>query len=108
MTHPEMFCALVAGHCVADYPLQGDFLARAKNHVSPIPGISPTIALAAHSIIHGATVSLITSSFALGIAETIVHAFIDYQKCAGRTNFVVDQFLHVLCKAAWVLILSLQ
>jgi hypothetical protein len=31
---------LLVDHALADYPLQGDFLARAKNHTAPIPGIS--------------------------------------------------------------------
>lgn len=34
-----LFAALVAGHALADYPLQGDFLARAKNRAAPIPGV---------------------------------------------------------------------
>jgi hypothetical protein len=28
---------LFAGHALCDYPLQGDFLARGKNHCNPIP-----------------------------------------------------------------------
>lgn len=35
-----MLCLLVAGHAVADYPLQGDFLSAAKNHKkTPYPDV---------------------------------------------------------------------
>ena len=30
---------LMVGHALADYPLQGDFLAKAKNRTAPIPGV---------------------------------------------------------------------
>jgi hypothetical protein len=34
-----LFGALVAAHALCDYPLQGDFLARAKNRAAPIAGV---------------------------------------------------------------------
>lgn len=33
-----IFALMLAGHALADYPLQGDFLAKAKNRANPIPG----------------------------------------------------------------------
>jgi hypothetical protein len=33
------FWWLLVAHVLADYPLQGAFLARGKNHRNPIPGI---------------------------------------------------------------------
>jgi hypothetical protein len=106
MSEWSMLFYLIAGHSVADYPLQGDFLARAKNHVTPVAGVPWGIALFAHAIIHGAFVAAITGSVALGMAETVVHAAIDYAKCDGWTNLVGDQALHVACKVVWLGLLS--
>jgi len=99
-----MFAALVIGHAVADYPLQGDFLAKAKNRFAPIPGVPWYQALGAHAVMHGGAVWLITGSLWLGICEIVAHAVIDDRKCAGRLSFNQDQTLHLICKLVWVLI----
>jgi hypothetical protein len=93
---------LLVFHALCDFPLQGDFLARGKNHKQPLPGVPWLIALAAHALIHGGAVALVTGSMSLGLAETLVHAAIDYGKCEGKYGFGVDQALHVICKIAWV------
>lgn len=98
-----LFFWLMVGHAVADYPLQGDFLARAKNHTAPIPGIPWQQALFWHALMHGGAVALITHSVALGLAETFVHMTIDFCKCQGWADFNADQALHVTCKVAWAL-----
>jgi len=103
MTGLWLFVALVMGHALADYPLQADFLAKAKNHKAPIPGIDWWIALANHALIHGAVVWVLTQSPWLGLAETLIHFAIDWLKCDGRTSFRTDQGLHIVCKIAWAL-----
>lgn len=100
MSAIELFALLVAGHFLADYPLQGDFLARAKNHTNPIPGVPWYQALAAHSTIHGFFVGVITGSVWLGLAETLLHAHIDYRKCSGKIGYNADQAWHITIKAA--------
>jgi hypothetical protein len=101
-----MFGALIAGHALCDYPLQGDFLARAKNRFAPLPGVPWYQALGSHAIIHGAAVALITGVPLLGLCEALAHAFIDDLKCAGRIGFNTDQALHAFCKAAWVAVMA--
>lgn len=98
----EMFAALIVAHAVCDYPLQGDFLSKAKNRTAPIPGVPWQQALGAHAIMHGGAVWLITGSLWLGLAETVAHALIDDAKCRGRLSFNADQALHVVCKLLWV------
>jgi hypothetical protein len=93
---------LLAGHALCDYPLQGDFLARGKNHRQPLPGVPWYQCLVAHALIHGGAVALITGSVGLGIAETVAHGVIDYGKSEGGYGFNTDQCLHVLCKLAWL------
>lgn len=100
----QLLFALLIGHALADYPLQGDFLARAKNHKQPVPGVPFYQALGAHSLIHGGIVWLITGFWWLGLMEISAHALIDYAKCDGRIGFNVDQGLHAICKVAYVLI----
>ena len=92
---------LVAGHALADYPLQGDFLAKAKNRHNPVPGVPWYQALGAHAVIHGAIAAVITGLPWVFIGEAIAHAMIDDAKCAGRISFNKDQALHFLCKLAW-------
>jgi len=100
-----IFALLIFGHVLADYPLQGDFLARAKNRFNPIEGVPWYQALGAHSIIHAGFVGIITGSLILAIFEFIAHFIIDELKCANVISYNTDQFLHFMCKALWVLLL---
>lgn len=99
---PElMLTALIAGHFLCDYPLQGDFLSKAKNRASPILGVPWYQALGAHSFIHGAFVALLTGIWWLGALEASIHWLTDDAKCRGRLTFNQDQAIHIICKLAW-------
>ncbi|WP_245958447.1 DUF3307 domain-containing protein [Pelagibacterium sediminicola] len=91
---------LLAVHWVADYPLQGDFLAQAKQK-----GPLRVYHLVAHAGIHGGGVALVTGSVWLGLAEWVAHTIIDELKVRGWTSFALDQVLHIICKAVWLAIL---
>lgn len=104
MNAATMYWWMLVGHAVCDYPLQGDFLARGKNHTAPLPGVPWYICLIAHALIHGGAVAYITGSTKLGEAETLIHMCIDYGKCAGWFGFKTDQCLHVACKVIWVIL----
>jgi hypothetical protein len=102
-----LFLALVFAHLIGDYPLQGDFLAKAKNHRAPIAGVPWSIALVSHAGIQGGLTALCTGSAAIGLAEACVHTVIDFGKNhgvfgAGDRAYAIDQALHVACKLAWV------
>lgn len=101
MTFVQLLGLLIVGHALADYPLQGDFLARAKNRTAPLPGVPWWQALSAHAIIHGGFVGVITGSWLLGCAEAIWHWLIDDLKCRGKISFNTDQALHIAFKALW-------
>lgn len=88
---------LLAAHFVCDYPLQGDFLAKAK-----ADGPLRWWHLFGHSLIHGAAVGIITGHAFLGVLETVVHFGIDELKVQRRTTFAQDQAAHAVCKAFWV------
>jgi hypothetical protein len=96
--------ALLVGHALADYPLQGDFLAKAKNRTEPISGVPWWQALGAHAIIHGGIVAAITKRPELGLAEAVVHAITDDLKCRGKLSFNQDQAIHAGCKLLWALL----
>lgn len=100
----EMLFALIVVHALADYPLQGDFLARAKNFTAPITGVPWWQAMTAHALIHGGGVTLVTGSYVLGAAEAMAHFNIDAAKCAGKIGFNTDQALHVGCKVLWAVL----
>lgn len=106
MTLLEILGLLIAGHMLADYPLQGDFLSKAKNHLAPISGVPWYQALGGHATIHAGAVGIITGSFVLAIAEGIMHAIIDYNKCAKHLSYNQDQGLHIICKLIWIIYLG--
>jgi hypothetical protein len=104
MTFAHILALLVFTHMLADYPLQGDFLARAKNRAAPIPGFPWWQALTAHAIIHAGFVFLITGSFVLAGAELAIHWITDDAKCRGKIGLNTDQGIHIVCKVAWAAI----
>ncbi len=106
-----LFFALTIGHVLADFPLQGEFLARGKNRHSPAPQLadgkeSPphlwVYLMAAHCLIHAGFVWVITGSAFLGLAELVLHWVIDVMKCEDKTSFEVDQWLHMITKMIFV------
>ncbi len=103
MSPIELFAAMIVGHAIADYPLQGDFLARAKSRAAPLPGVPWQQAMAAHGAIHAGFVGLLTGSVWLGVAEFVAHVVTDDLKCSGKIDFNTDQAIHVTCKAMWLL-----
>ena len=106
--------ALLITHALCDFPLQGEFLARAKNRHAdlrslfgegPVPrGLCPN-ALAAHCLIHAGGVWLVTGSVALAVIEFVLHCIIDIVKCEGWIGFATDQTLHRVCKLVYVALL---
>ena len=100
----QLLALLIFGHMLADYPLQGDFLSKAKNRLSPIPGVPWYQALAAHSVIHAGFVGIITGNLFIAIGEFMAHCLIDDAKCSGKLSFNQDQALHIACKALWVVL----
>lgn len=105
---PSILALLIVGHCLADYPLQGEFLSRGKNRFSPTPDIPWYHAMFAHASIHAGFVGVITGSIWLGLAEFVLHWIIDDRKCAGKISFDMDQLLHIACKFLWVGLLALM
>lgn len=96
---------MITGHYLADYPLQGDYMAQAKNrHTTLGKGIWPML-LFAHAFIHASFVAIVTRSITLALAELVVHAFIDYTKCEGKISYATDQVLHITFKVLWVIVL---
>lgn len=107
MSITSTLALLIVGHAIADYPLQGEFLAKAKNRISPLPGVPFYQALGAHAVMHGGMVGVVTGSLTLGLCEAAIHAVIDDAKCAGRLSFNQDQAAHVGCKLLWCALLAL-
>lgn len=95
---------MIFAHLLCDYPLQGDFMAKAKNRLAPFPGVPWQTVLLSHAAIHGFAVAAITGSAYLGIAELIAHALIDDAKCRNKLTFNQDQVLHISCKFLWAAI----
>lgn len=102
-----MLFLLIAGHAIADYPLQGEFLSSAKNRHTEIGKAIWPHALFAHACIHGGFVAVITGNVFLGLAETVAHAVTDWFKCEGKISFHTDQAIHIVCKLAWMVVITI-
>ena len=105
--------AFLIGHALADFPLQGQFLAVGKDRGGDLGGITGTswppgmwaYCLTMHSLIHAGAVWFISGSVVLGLVEFVLHWFIDKAKSANLTGFYTDQILHALCKIGYVVVL---
>jgi hypothetical protein len=101
----NLLVALIALHWLCDFPLQNDFLARAKNHQKPLPGVPWWYCLVAHAGLQAAGVALVLPP-EYALAELIAHTVIDWAKSEGllgngELGFVVDQALHLGLRAAY-------
>lgn len=110
----SLFFAFCIGHALADFPLQGEFLAHGKNrHLTPpilASGNEPPksiwlYCLTAHCLIHAGFVWLITGSALLAFIELVVHWIIDALKSEGKFDFGTDQWLHVITKVVYVVLI---
>lgn len=98
----EMLFALCVAHSLADYPLQGAFLAEAKDRNTSLGKLYWPYALSSHGLIHGGFVFLLTGSVWLGAAEAVTHSATDWLKCEKKISMLMDQFIHYACKILWV------
>ena len=98
---------LIFAHFLLDYPLQGDFLAKAKNRHDPIPHVPWYQAMFAHTAMHGIAVGLITGIPLLAVLEMAVHWWTDDMKCKGELTYNQDQAIHIACKIVWVMLLPI-
>lgn len=103
----ELFALLVFAHFLFDYPLQGDFLSRAKNRFEPIQHVPWYQAMFAHTAMHGFAVWFITGIPLLGLAEMAIHWITDDLKCRGELTYNQDQAIHIFCKVVWALITTM-
>ena len=102
---------LIAGHALADFAFQSEAMARGKHrsYRAPPPDTEHFphwfYWLTSHSLIHGGAVALITGVWWLGVAETVLHWFVDYAKCEDWIGFHTDQGIHVASKVLWWVLL---
>ncbi|MDX1679260.1 MAG: DUF3307 domain-containing protein [Akkermansiaceae bacterium] len=94
--------ALFIGHALADFPLQGAYLAEKKGRLRAGDTTEWLVALFAHGLIHAGAVWLVTGSMMLGGIEFVLHCLIDTGKSERKYGLLVDQTLHLCCKVAYV------
>lgn len=101
-----LFGVLLFFHFLADYPLQGDFLAKAKNSANPVD-YPWQHALFAHAFIHAGFVFIATGSLTCSVGELISHAYIDDVKSRGEITAHQDQVAHIVLKGVWVILVAI-
>ena len=100
-----LFAAFIVVHALADFPLQGDYIAKQKARRHADNNSVWIVALTAHCIIHAGGVWLVSGSLALGCVEFVLHALIDIGKGEEKFGLVADQLMHVACKLTYALVL---
>ena len=100
-----LFAAFVVMHALADFPLQGDYLARQKSRRLADSRSDWLTALTAHCVIHAGGVWLVSGSLAFAAVELGLHGLIDLGRSEDKFGIVADQFLHLICKLAYTLLL---
>ncbi len=93
-------------HALADFPLQGDYIAKQKARRQADSNSVWIVALLAHCVIHAGGVWLVSGSLAFGFTELVLHGLIDFSKGEEKFGLIADQLLHVGCKLAYALVLA--
>ena len=101
-----LFAAFVVAHALADFPLQGDYLARQKSRKQADSRSDWIVSLSAHCVIHAGGVWLVSGSLAYAAVELILHGLIDLGKGEEKFGLATDQILHLTCKLAYALLLT--
>lgn len=103
----ENLFMLIFGHALADFVLQPDAMGYGKNRNDKIHDKEHSLFpvwyywLAAHALVHGGIVFLITDSLLFGIIETVLHGLTDFAKCEGWIGLHQDQAIHIGCKVGY-------
>lgn len=111
-----LFFALAIGHAFADFAWQSQFMAMNKNrNLVPKdtddgrPSSMWIHVLTAHCLVHSGVVWIILGQYnmawAFALVELVLHWWIDFAKCDGKTSFNTDQTLHYVCKAGYVAVI---
>jgi len=96
----ETFLQLIAGHFIADYPLQSDAIATGKNrNLDPAKfGVPWYYWLISHSATQAMFVGVILQSTWAGLFEFVWHFITDFLKCEKKLTLHQDQLSHIICK----------
>lgn len=95
----KTFFLLMCVHALCDFQLQNGAM-----HIRKRPGTEHWYYwMAAHALISGGGVYVVTQSLFLGITETCAHFIIDTWKSGNRIGFHSDQLLHILARICYVI-----
>jgi hypothetical protein len=99
----KLFLVLCFAHCLCDFPLQNNSIAKGKVPGSCVEGMAWPYWMAGHAGTHALAVALLCGNAWLGLAEFASHFLIDCCKSRAMINLGTDQALHIGCKGLWLL-----
>ena len=102
-----LFFAFAIAHALADFPLQGDYLARVKQRRNASTTFEWLAALSAHSMIHAGAMWIVSGSIIVGLIELVLHWVIDLGKGEGLYGYATDQALHLSCKVVYAVMFAM-
>lgn len=101
----QFFLMMVAGHYLADFPLQTEFMASTKTRIFIEP--AGFHALTAHAFTHGLVIGLLSHNFTFAVVVGTTHWIIDFVRSSEwlisklsstkpvQFNIHLDQVLHI-------------
>lgn len=101
-----LFFAFVIAHALADFPLQGDYLARMKCRNQSSQPMDWIIPLTAHALVQAGGVWIVSGSPQVAAIELGLHWLIDLAKGEGKFGYASDQALHLLCKLVYTILIA--
>lgn len=101
-----LFFAFAIAHALADFPLQGDYLATMKRRDQSKNLSGWFIPLTAHSLVQAGGVWIVSGIPMIAALELCLHWIIDLAKGEGKIGYAMDQVLHLVCKAGYVILMA--
>ncbi len=112
-----MLLKLLMAHAIGDFAIRTEAMSKGKSrhykadYAKYLPSGQKVVQvwfyyLTAHALVNSAAVWLATDDVRVALLELVLHWVIDFAKCEGWFNPHVDQFLHILCKVVYAVMLG--
>jgi len=109
----EALFLMVFLHCLGDFALQSESMAKGKNRHNKCTFVPEgqkfkkcwPYWLLSHAFIQGGLIYIFTGNLIISLTEVLLHFVIDFIKCENITNPHHDQVFHLFCRITYTVLL---